>query len=359
MGWMDNGSNRVKVTIDSSKVDSDLTDFTILVYISTSSGIGTADLSFVFDELTADGNRKKIAVTLEDGITECYVEIEKWDDANEKAWLWVKVPSISSTVDTVLYLYFDVLQRDNDSNVGDTNDVIAESVWDANFVLVDHMADGASNAATYDSTSHDNDGTKGGAATPTEVTGQIGDAQNFDGSERIQYGDIDETEGIDTLTVEAIVNVTTWNTNRGIVTKRVGGNSSWALLLGTSDKYSLRITTAGGTNTLSSTGGESTGTNYSVMAVYNGVDMRIYIDGALDSTPFAKTGNILATAVEVMAGRYFDTNNDLDGTIDEIRVSSTDRSAAYAKATHNSNFDTLITYGSEESDRILQVPRGG
>ena len=99
---------QVQTTIDSSKIDTaDLTDFPVMVHLSTASGIGDADVSAVFDELSSDANRKKIAVTTSDGTTQCYVEIEKWDDANEQAWLHVKVPTVAYDADTILYLYYD------------------------------------------------------------------------------------------------------------------------------------------------------------------------------------------------------------------------------------------------------------
>ena len=43
------------------------------------------------------------------------------------------------------------------------------------------MADGADTSHIYDSTDNDNDGTKGGAGSPSETTdGFIGEAQDFD-----------------------------------------------------------------------------------------------------------------------------------------------------------------------------------
>lgn len=142
MGWLSGwGRKRVKLTIDADDIDADLTDFPILVYISASSGINAEDMSCVFDELISDANRKKIAVTTGDGVTECKVEIEKWDDANEKAWLWVKVPTIDDANNTDLYLYYDRNHADNDANVGDPESTPAMAVWDTNFLLVQHMED--------------------------------------------------------------------------------------------------------------------------------------------------------------------------------------------------------------------------
>jgi len=39
-----------------------------------------------------------------------------------------------------------------------------------------------------------------------------------------------------------------------------------------------------------------------------------------------------------------------DGVIDEIRLSTSQRAAAWEKATYNSLLDTLLTYGSEETE---------
>ncbi|MBW1812306.1 MAG: DUF2341 domain-containing protein [Deltaproteobacteria bacterium] len=49
---------------------------------------------------------RKIAVYTSDN-KQCYTEIEKWDYKNKNAWLWVKVPEISSTEDTHLKVYYD------------------------------------------------------------------------------------------------------------------------------------------------------------------------------------------------------------------------------------------------------------
>jgi hypothetical protein len=106
-GWLSGWANRVKLTIDHTKADSALSGFPILVHLCNSSGENLADVSFIFDNLGSDANRKKIAITTSDGTTQCCVEIDKWSDANEQAWLWVKVPSIGNTADTNLYLYYD------------------------------------------------------------------------------------------------------------------------------------------------------------------------------------------------------------------------------------------------------------
>jgi hypothetical protein len=99
MGWLVDPSRwakRSEIVIDSSKVDDTLTNFPLMLRISAASGITDTDITDIFDDLGA--NSLKIAVTLSDGTTQCYVEIEKWNNVSEDAILWVKVPSVSSSV---------------------------------------------------------------------------------------------------------------------------------------------------------------------------------------------------------------------------------------------------------------------
>jgi hypothetical protein len=174
--WLSGWANRVKLTIDHNKIDGTLSNFPVMVHLSSSSGISAADVSFVFNSLGTDANRKKIAVTTSDGKTQLYVEIENWDSASKQAWLWVKVPSISNNVDTDLYLYYDSNHADNNNMVGDTGSAPAQNVWNNTFVLVHHYAESGNGTKGEfkDSTNHGNHGTGGGgnsSGTPTRTTG--------------------------------------------------------------------------------------------------------------------------------------------------------------------------------------------
>jgi len=83
---------------------------------------------------------RRFPVTTASG-TELYVEIEKWDSANKEAWLWVKVPSLSGTQDTILYLSYDINRADNTAYVGDTASTPAKAVWNSGFQDVLHLAE--------------------------------------------------------------------------------------------------------------------------------------------------------------------------------------------------------------------------
>lgn len=357
--WMSGWAKRVKLTIDQNDIDSALSNFPILVYLSTSSGRNNDDVSFVFDELQSDANRKKIAVTTFDGITQCYVEIEKWDDANEEAWLWVKVPSISSSMDTDLFLYYDSTHADNTVYVGDPNSTPAENVWDGNFKLVTHMQDDPDTSHVRDSTSNNNDGTKSWWGQPAVTTnGQIDDAQDFDG-----FNDYIRRGSTPSLNLPTAFTISTWlyfegnpdyeyvvvrNTSTTgdaqygayIRSPQTGGN--WGIVINGSITDIVNRTWAMNTWTY-------------VVWTWDGSNIRCYFNGGLDGTPVAYSGPLTNQGNWFNIGRRsasFDGNSSsglFNGRIDEVRVSNIYRGAAWIKASYETQRDHLLDFGSEET----------
>jgi len=73
-GW--NGP-QVPITIASTDIPETLPDFPVLMHLSGSSGKTGEDMTDIFSKL--GNNAQKIAVTTSDGLTQCSVEIERWD----------------------------------------------------------------------------------------------------------------------------------------------------------------------------------------------------------------------------------------------------------------------------------------
>jgi len=353
--WLGTWEKRVELTISNTNVDDTLTDFPILVYLSDSSGQGSDDVSFIFDELVDDANRKKIAITTDDELTECYVEIEKWDDAGEKAWLWTRVPSIASGTTTTLFLYFDVDHADNTAYVGDVGDEVAEKVWDSSFVFVDHMQDGSDTSHTRDSTSNDNDGTKKAANEPNEITGKIGEAQDFDATnDKIDFGNACNM-GLSDFTIESIIkaDATQLGAYPAILDKGNAGGIGYKF-------YTIKTTgllRASVGNTYGSPSGGTDihdGVTHYVAARYDRSSyVYFYLDGVQDGDPFdisAEVATDLDTVDSLIAGARTPGNSDFfGGIIDEARISIGLRSVAWIKATYYSSWDDIVTYGSEET----------
>ncbi len=132
------------------------------------------------------------------------MEIEKWDDASEQAWLWVKVPSISSTANTDLYLYYDSSQPDNTAYVGDKGSTAAQNVWNTNFKGVWHLDEDPSGTSPQmrDSTSNNHNGTSNGNMTSgDQVAGKIDGSLDFDGTDDYIQTTSNELKTLDNFTL--------------------------------------------------------------------------------------------------------------------------------------------------------------
>ena len=180
-------SNKKTLTINGSQISGSLSDFPVLVSFTdpdlrfTSNGgkVGKSDGS---DILFVDSNDQKLSH-----------EIEKYDPATGELVAWVKLPTLSSSVDTAITLYF--------GNPSSSLEEDRANVWDSNFKAVFHL-----NSNANDATSNSNDGTIAGS--PGSVAGQIGDAYSFDGSTNyITSGTNGFSSGSQSATLEAWVDV--------------------------------------------------------------------------------------------------------------------------------------------------------
>lgn len=360
-------ANRIKIDIDPTNVDSPLTNFPVCLPLGTSVGIGNDDVSAIFDELTSDANRKKIAVTGEDGVTECYVEIEYWDDATETAVLWVKVPNISDYDGAILYLYYDSTADANTDYVGDIGDAAAQVVWDSDFVLVCHMAQDPSGGAgaMKDSTSNANNGTSGGTMlTGDLVAGKVGQCLDFDGTDDyIDFGSDTTLDDLSTYTVEASIKLTGWGSDAParIMSKSNADLDGWQLIADQTNGLTFGCDWQNGTfaqwyETTPVLSALTTWYNVAITLdnTSSSNDPVLYVDGAASSstegqapsggTPDADASYSLYVAARNNSG----TDKELYGLIDEVRISKIERSAAWLKATYHSNNDNFVTYGSEK-----------
>lgn len=371
MAWLSTWAKRRSITISDANIDSNQTHLPVRLSLSTSAGTGSTDISSIFNELGSDGNRTKIAITLGDGTTEIYGEIEKWDDAGESAELWISksdwILYASATGEqNKLYFYYDDSQSANTAYIGDTNSVVAENVWDANFKGVWHMGDGADNEHIYDSTSNDNDGTKKGVAQPTLTTsGVIGDAQNFNGiDEYITKADTPSLNfGDGDFTLSAFVKLDESGNNRMIISKgrQAGAYKRYFLNKHSTDVLECQIDDNSSLKFVLDTDNISSGWHY-VSGVRDGNLLKAYTDGAISGNTTDITGyGDLDEAEPFYLGTVWDGNQTalyyfFVGDMDEVRVSAAARSLDWNKVDFYSVTDALVAWGEEELLGITITP---
>ena len=157
-GWQ----YRKQIVIDHNLVFGDLVDFPVLV--------NTVDLD-LRDKAQDDGDD----VLFMDGsgvANRLFHEIELFDGSSGELVAWINISSVSSSVNTVFYIYY--------GNPACCSQQLPEKTWDTNYMLVYHMNDNTE-TMIKDVTINDNNGIKYGTTYPVESNGKIGHAQYFNG----------------------------------------------------------------------------------------------------------------------------------------------------------------------------------
>lgn len=327
---------RKAITIDHSKVAGTLSNFPVLVNITD------ANL-----QASAQASGADILFTDSSGTTKLAHEIESYISATGQLVAWVNVPSLSSSTDTVIYLYY--------GNSGASSQARPALVWDANYRGVWHLKEqGNGTAGEYkDSTSLGNNAT-GGAGTvayvPSRTTGKIGFGQQFSGNQLI-YGttsSIGNVNGDQTISLWYEVTSNSPSRSNFFVLRTAGGGSAnQAVFVGpTSGSCSpyaapIGMTQWGGTCTIDASA-PAAGTWHFLAFTASGGTNTLYIDGAqvATSTQALQGGTI----GEFLWGSYATTPSEpLTGLIDETRVSNIARSAAWIQTAY-SNQNSPATF---------------
>lgn len=224
----------------------------------------------------------------------------------------------------------------------------------------------------FDSTSNNNDGTKKGGGEPVEATGKVGQGQHFDGSDDyIELAD-DSFESDSLGTIEAILNKDTVLKNYEMVLSssvETANNLLQFTSHGDVDDKSHFQHYASGTasdhNDYVNSDTAYDATAHHVALTSSGTAWAFYLDGVADGCTVGGGSNTGDWFADLPAGTHkvklghitWDTTSiySLDGILDEVRYSDVERNAAWKKATYNSLWDSLLTYGSEETSAVDNV----
>jgi len=315
-GW----AYRKMITVNHTMVADDLEHFPVLLSLTDT------DLR---DTAQEDGDD----ILFMDGAgvaTRLYHEIEEFDGSTGRLIAWVNVSSLRPTADTIFYLYY--------GNMGSSDQQCTEKVWDSDFVLVQHFNERS--GTLFDSTGYSNDGIPYGGVTQDAV-GKIGDADSFDGD-----NDYVECKNSPSLNPSSYISLEAWykpvsfygSGNDPIIDKGYyqDQNPFYQYHLGViGDTYPYQHSKFGFYIANSASDGARTGEGfwvpyvwYHLVGTYDGLTERLYVNGALiDSENVVSAMSDFGKDVRI--ARYSNRYDCLPGTIDEVRISSCARSAAW------------------------------
>ena len=330
---------RKALTIDYTKVTpcgSNLSNFPVLVsltgnYLKTRANGGRIYSANGYDIEFRDSG----------GVTKLDHEIEKYDPVAGTLVAWVEVPTVSRSANTTFYMYY--------GNPGiTTNQSNPTGVWDANYLAVWHLKEDPSitncptNKEICDSTSNarhgDMFGTMGSGA---QVAGRIAGSLSFDGTDdRIDIGSI--------VGNRTAFTVSLWFRS----SSTAGPNKMWgegSSTTGTPLTY-LDLNEAGNAGDVEfavrddgSTGagvGDAGPWNnnqwHQMVGVQSSKSARqLFVDGTTRGTDATTVGTVTLNTGNIGAINHNGIDQYFPGGIDEVRISSTNRSACWVGTEYN------------------------
>ena len=319
-GWYSTGGTwdyRKGIIIDHTKVDMDLTNFAVLISVTDTDLADTDNSGHV---VQSDGG--DILFTNSDG-DKLDHEIEKYTNTTGELVAWVEVDSLSSSIDTVLYIYY------GSSVAGNQWDMNA--TWESSLKMVQHLQEEVTDEGTatdvhLDSTSNNNHGDQNGN---DDAAAQIYKGQDFDGTD--DYVEVSDSDSLDMGANDFSVSLwlkkaETADTSGNVVISKI--DDVWE---GFYIQADYRVTMqrieisyydhVGGDNYAISDSGLLNDTDWHhVVGMKDGLTARLYFDGTEINNRIAGAVGDINVSKSLYLGAWYEGSGPLNSTIDEVRI---------------------------------------
>ncbi len=313
---------RKPITVNSGQVNGTLTNFPMLYSVTDANLVGNTQ---------AGGN--DILFTASDGVTKLNHQIESYNSATGQLLAWVQVPALQSG--TVIYVYYGNALASSQQNPA--------SVWDSNYAGVWHLPNGTTLSAN-DSTANGHNGT---ISSPVAIAGEIGGGASFNGSsDGVSFSPISNLA--QTYTAEFWINSSFPHPYMTIL----GGSSGFNDIYFDGSKNTIGVdngTSFSAYSTASVSGLNVASNAWTSLAVTrSGSSISVYKNGTLMGTGTFSTPYNTANFAEMgNAGGV----NFYSGKLDEVRVSSSIRSAGWIQTEYNNEISpaSFLSVGAAQS----------
>jgi hypothetical protein len=332
---------RQKITLSSSVTDADLSGVPYLIEITDA---GNA----LFTRAQPDGD--DVLFTASDGVTKLNHEIETFSTSSKQLMAWVRITSLSSITNTDIYMYYGQVLAPSQQN--------PMAVWDSTYKGVWHLDEDSSGTGALDlyedvtgNGSHGDD-----SLSATGQAGQVDGGQEFDGAD--DYVDLDDHVGTYASLAEGSLSL--WFKYTDTLDYRLLFSTS----CNTDDNSDLDIMyylpsnvfmwgiREDGVNVVNCSFPENYADgswHYYVLTVDTSGNHH-YVDGSKITCDYTFGGDsstqAFFDAVTGLNTLRFGNREDFSGnqyhfggSLDEIRISSTPRSAVWITASYRNQFD--------------------
>ncbi|KKK94924.1 hypothetical protein LCGC14_2677960, partial [marine sediment metagenome] len=317
-------------TAAGANVSSSQSSFPVAVHINTSSWPTQSERDNFFDNAGSAG--KRVQFFDSDETTNLDYEVEYFDNTqgSEEAIYWVRVPTVSgnSSTDKIVVAY------GNDPNGSDQAN--PTGVWDSSYEMVQHLGDNSwgSSPEAKDSAPNANNGTNAGSLN---ADGKVRRGRSFVTDDYINTDTVVSEVGTNTAGTFSAWLYPSSATQGSIITFGDTDARNWIYFIIQSSGILTATLMQGGTYQWATDTDTGIGLNawHHVVLVQDGTSSEIYVDGAQPAQAFFistdKTKWFSAVS-GIDNGRIGSLNKNsagnarfLDGTVDEVRISSTNR----------------------------------
>lgn len=247
------------------------------------------------------------------------------------------------------YFNFLVTQANEISGwIGDIGDYPAQEVWDSDFAAVLHMAQDPSggSGAVKDSTREANHLTMTNMEAADLVDGKVGKALDFDGVDERGSGPSSGFDPTADHTIEAVCDLEDLavSGSRDVLAQKDGTGTGRSLFGVEKPSNVVFRSWLGGAGRLASTA-LAADTWYYAGYIYDAAatQLTLFLNDDPDDGSHSSVVGEAADGDFVIGAHKAEASSFWYGAIDEVRVSSIQRSASWRKATYYSFFGTLVT----------------
>jgi biopolymer transport protein ExbB len=310
--WDSEYHTRHQITIDTTKLTGPVMSFPVLVRIRNN--------EVTYAKIGADGASLRFVDV--DQQTVIPHEVDTWVSGGN-SFVWIKLSMDPAASPRKLWMYYD-----NPNVTTSSNPAAVFGSWTS----VQHMG----TTGLADSSGHNHTATSAnGGTTPGAGPVHIGNVSDFDGNnDYLELPNENDFDFTAELGVSAWVQISTFNVDYQTIVAK--GDMAWRM----QRNATTRAAQFGTNNSENLNGTKTVDDNqwHHVAITYDGTTKRLYFDGNLDTS--AANASIGNTGFSVRIGenqeagqsgspggyRYWESN------MDEVRIGSAERSAAWIKA---------------------------
>ncbi|MFW9875359.1 MAG: DUF2341 domain-containing protein [Candidatus Thorarchaeota archaeon] len=339
-----------EITINHLKVSEDLTNFPLLISISDTD---------LHDHAQGDGD--DIAFSNSTDWLDHEIEAFNKNGTHARLEAWVRIPFLSSIVDTKIYMYYGNATMNSQQN--------PSGVWNTGFKAVWHL-----NTTLLDSTSNNNDGTNYEAG---DSTGYIARGRDYDGVD--DYSNMSSGSSIDNIfnggaSVSAWIYPEGWgggDYGRILAKSSVSaGSDGWVMCVDgemspAANHHLLFFRGFDGNRGLWYTPEDSISLSQwnHIFVTYNdnsdGNVPSIYINGILQSLtpePSPSGSTVDDSSQALYIGNYEVGDRAFEGVIDEVRLSKGEKTSGWIQTEYNNQDDPSLFYTIGSPVEIDLIP---